>query len=156
MTERRTTTTREFPGTPEQVPVIRRWVDSQLTGCPIAADIALCVTEIVTNAINHTHSGQEGGMVQVTVRRDPGLARVEVKDQGAPTGPHIPSPNLDLEFDLDSDEEVQLIESGRGLRLVDELSTRWDVAGDEHDRTVAFEMEWNPDTDHGIPHQPRS
>ncbi len=142
------TATREFPGQAEQVPVIRHWVDERLTGCPVAADVALCVTELVTNAIKHTHSGKKDGIVQITLRRDPGLTRVEVTDQGAPTGPRMNPLTLDshLEFDWNSDEEFQLPETGRGLHLINELATRWDVAGDEHSRTIAFEIQWNPTT----------
>ncbi len=42
---------REFPGLPEQISAARAWAVSCLpAGCPRADDVALVVSELVTNA----------------------------------------------------------------------------------------------------------
>jgi hypothetical protein len=33
-------------------------------------------------------------------------------------------------------------ESGRGLELVELIADRWDHCGDEHSRTIWFELSW--------------
>ncbi|MEV7012016.1 ATP-binding protein [Streptosporangium sp. NPDC051022] len=89
---------RTFPGRPETIAQVRRFVAEVLTGCPRAEDAVLCASELAINALMHTASGYEGG--QFTVRlRVCGQVRVhlEVTDQGAhqPSvtahGPHTPA-----------------------------------------------------------------
>lgn len=60
--------TATLPGTPASVPVARRLVREVLVGCPRSGDLMLTVTELATNAINHSASGQ-GGSFTVRVRR---------------------------------------------------------------------------------------
>ncbi|MDL4816803.1 ATP-binding protein [Actinomadura opuntiae] len=75
------------------------------------ADIALCVDELVANACEHTASGL-GGKVTVIVSAADGVLRVTVLDDGGTAvAPRVRVDPCD--------------EDGRGLRLVDALSTAW-------------------------------
>ncbi len=75
------------------------------------ADIALCVDELVANACEHTASGT-GGQVTVVVSATRDVLRITVLDQGGTLGK--PCVRTDL-----------CAEDGRGLLLVEALSTAW-------------------------------
>jgi serine/threonine-protein kinase RsbW len=104
---------RVFPGRPDQVGQARRFVTRALDGCPAADDAVLCVSELASNAIQHTRSGQ-GGRFQVLVWRGRSSACVAVIDDGAPRGP---APR--------SSGPGDLAESGHGLRVVADLAAAW-------------------------------
>jgi signal transduction histidine kinase len=75
-----------LPGIPASVPAARRFVREALPGCPRADDLMLAVSELTSNAIVHSASGQ-GGSITVRVRTaPPGWARVEVTDDGPASG----------------------------------------------------------------------
>ena len=79
---------RVFPGHPDQVRQARRFVARALDGCPAADDAVLGVSELASNAVQHTRSGQ-GGRFQVLVWRGRASACAAVIDDGAgPAGPH--------------------------------------------------------------------
>jgi Histidine kinase-like ATPase domain len=77
---------RVFPGRPDQVGQARRFVTRALEGCPAADDAGLCASELASNAIQHTRSGQ-GGRFQVLVWRGRASACVAVIDTAARTAP---------------------------------------------------------------------
>jgi two-component sensor histidine kinase len=83
------TVTATLPGTPASVPIARRLVREALLGCPRADDLMLAVTELATNGIAHSASGQ-GGSFTVRLDARPCWARIEVTDGGAVQGQ--PSP----------------------------------------------------------------
>jgi len=89
-------------------------------------DVAeLLTSELVTNAVRHTASGQVGVRVLV----DAGHVTVEVRDEqvcGLPEHPVQPR---------DADE------GGRGLLLVDRLADRWGVAPGDGHKTVWFRLD---------------
>ncbi len=89
---------------------------------------SLLVSELATNAVTHTASG-DGGQFTVTVYQAGTWVRVEVRDAGSATMPAA-RPHM-----TDS-------ESGYGLGLVDLMATRWGHAGGAHGRVVWFELEW--------------
>ncbi|MCY0945654.1 ATP-binding protein [Streptomyces antarcticus] len=70
-------------------------------------DARLIVSELVTNAIRHTRTGRIG----VSVTRHPDRVRIVVTDTSRTT-PAPPNPDPDAE-------------AGRGLQLIDQLSTGW-------------------------------
>lgn len=74
-----------LPGTPSSVPVARRLVRDALPDCPRADDLMLAATELITNGIIHSASGQ-GGTFTVRVRTAPRWARREVTDDGPAEG----------------------------------------------------------------------
>ena len=77
---------RVFPGRPDQVRQARRFVARALDGCPAADDAVLGVSELASNAVQHSRSGQ-GGRFQVLVWRGRASACIAVIDDGARCGP---------------------------------------------------------------------
>lgn len=122
---------RVFAGSRDQVKHAREFVARALGACPAADEVILLTSELVTNAIKHTASG-DGGHFTVTVYRAGTWARVEVRDAGSATKPTaVP--------------HMAEAESGYGLGLVDLLATRWGYAGGGRGRVVWFELEWKKD-----------
>ncbi|WP_329518522.1 ATP-binding protein [Spirillospora sp. NBC_01491] len=100
-------------GLPVQIPVARRFVADALgDGHPCRADAMLLASEVGTNAINHSLSGEVGGSFLLTVHWTEGWARVAVADQGAAEAPCLRRAGLGEA-------------SGRGIALLDELAVRW-------------------------------
>ena len=54
---------RAFPGAPVQVREARRFLSTILAGQEAAGDAVLCLSELVTNATLHSHSGRPGGQI---------------------------------------------------------------------------------------------
>jgi serine/threonine-protein kinase RsbW len=117
---------RVFPGRPDQVASARRFVSRVLACCPAAADAMLLTSELVTNAIQHTATGT-GGDFEVTVCHCQRGIRVTVTDGGSHHVPALTHP-------------AALPTSGQGLMLVTVLAARWGHHGDEHGRSVWFEL----------------
>ncbi|MFG2086944.1 ATP-binding protein [Spirillospora sp. NPDC048824] len=87
-------------------------VDDTVLDDTVLDDMVTVASETVANAITHTASGLEGGEVTLVLWAGDGVFRLEVADDGA-TGqrPHVK-------------EEVGA-ESGRGMRIVEALASRW-------------------------------
>jgi anti-sigma regulatory factor (Ser/Thr protein kinase) len=119
---------RVFPGSREQIRHARGFAERVLAGCPAAADAALLVSEIATNAVLHTSSGK-GGAFTVVIWRSDYRVEVEVRDGGSAAAP-VMRPRTGTS------------ESGFGLGLVDALASRWGHEGNENGRVVWFELEW--------------
>jgi anti-sigma regulatory factor (Ser/Thr protein kinase) len=119
--------TRIFPGQRDQIGHARRFVGRVLDGNPLADDAALLTSEVATNAVLHTASGQ-GGTFAVTVRQLANRVRVEVWDAGAVTAPLVRSPDQERE-------------SGNGLGIVESIAARWGYLGDGDGRVVWFELD---------------
>ena len=105
---------RFFPGRPEQVAHARRFVARILDGCPAVSDALLCCTELASNAIRHTRTGQGGGKFQVVVWRGHTSACVAVLDDGSDRSPMMRPVRPGL-----------LAESGHGLLTVQALAAWW-------------------------------
>jgi len=118
---------RVFPGHPAQVAHARRFVRRALAGHRAAEDAALLTSELATNAVCHTATGQ-GDTFEIVIFRHPAIVRIAVIDAGATTVPTLPTPG-------------SLNASGRGLSLVEALARRWGHHGNQHGRTVWFELE---------------
>jgi anti-sigma regulatory factor (Ser/Thr protein kinase) len=84
------TVTATLPGTPAFVPLARRLLREALAGCPRADDLMLAVTELATNSIAHSASGQDGGSFTVRLRTGPCWVRIEVTDDGPADGQPTP------------------------------------------------------------------
>lgn len=123
---------RTFRGTPASVPEARRFVAELLAGCPAREVLMTCVSELSANAVAHTGSGNGGVfIVEVDLPR-PGVARIAVIDQGAPTSPSLPAAGrLDL-----------MAEGGRGLAMVAACTSRWGYADAHPGRVVWAEACW--------------
>lgn len=118
---------RIFPGRPEQVAHVRRFVLRALPGSDYAYDAALLTSELVTNAIRHTASGGQDGTFEVTMFWHSRAVIIAVTDAGATTIPALHSPGA---FDP----------AGRGLSLVNALARQWGFHGNHRGRTVWFEL----------------
>lgn len=121
---------RAFSGCSDQVARARKFVAGELAGCPVADEAVVCVSELATNAIVHTASG-DGGKFEVIVQHWPSLVRVSVLDEGSPGRPTVRP--------LDAESE-----SGRGLGLVTTIADDWGQSGDGAGRAVWFELRWEP------------
>lgn len=112
-----------FPGLRTQVREARRFTTTHLPDHP---DAALIVSELATNAVEHTHSGHPGGTFTVTIEhRFDGAALLEIEDQGGPGTFGQPTHGR---------------EGGRGLTLVAALTAAWGVKGDAAGRTIWAEL----------------
>jgi anti-sigma regulatory factor (Ser/Thr protein kinase) len=99
-----------YPGIPESVTAARRLVRAILFHSPRVDDMELIAAELITNAIRHTSSGQEGGTFTITISHRPGRARLDVTDLG--TVPWRPA----------SVNGDGMAEYGRGLAIVNALA----------------------------------
>ncbi len=125
---------RPFPGQPVQVGKARSWVAGLLPDCEPLDDLLIFTSELVTNAVTHTRSGEPGGLFTVEVTWSPKAARVVVGDQGSDEVPaSAASPD---------DDDAADMEDGRGLLLIDALSAAWGTAGDAHARWLWADVDW--------------
>src|SRR6202012_2928102 len=97
------------------------------------AALRLLATELCTNAIVHSRSGEAGGQFSVDIDWAPGLARVVVGDQGPAKAPVVPP---------GPGGAAALGESGRGLLLVDELADDWGTFSRPNRRWVWADVAW--------------
>jgi serine/threonine-protein kinase RsbW len=104
------TAQRDFANTPSAVGEARRFVAGELADVPprVADDVALMVSELVTNCVRHTVTD-----FSVSVDQNEREIRVEVTDQGGGV-PVVRSPGVSEP-------------SGRGLRIVQELSDSFGI-----------------------------
>jgi hypothetical protein len=71
-----------YPGRPEQVHHVRRAVATYLSGCLVADDAVLIVSELAANAV--VHSASRGEFFTVRAELHPGYVWVEAEDLGGP------------------------------------------------------------------------
>lgn len=114
---------------PRAVAAARQFLKGTLTAWGVDADIVdkaiLCVSELVTNAMIHTDAGCE-----LRVILDGGVVTTTVRDGGSSVVVDLSTVALD-----------PLTVHGRGLQLVDALSTRWGSELDAVGTTVWFVLE---------------
>jgi serine/threonine-protein kinase RsbW len=127
----------EFPGTAANIPLARAFLDT----CAAARDsdfrylFALLGTELATNAIKHSRSGEEGQTFVLRVTRTPTGLTLVCRDNGTPhDGPLTPvAPMADR----------LTAENGRGLALVDSFATTWGDNGHPSIRKVWFHLAYD-------------
>lgn len=113
-----------FPGRKDQPRLVRHELAGVLREHPDLGDILLATSELCTNAVVHTRSGDPGGTfaVAVTAIGEESLM-VAVSDGGASTGPRLLAPKpTQTHF--------------RGLQVVEGLSLKYGVDGGAEGRTV--------------------
>lgn len=103
-----------FPGTATSVRDARAWVAARLAEVPelspeTVSDAELIISELATNAVRYTRSGDPGGSYTVAIDADSWQVTIRVIDQGADTIPLARTPKF---FE----------ESGRGLRMVEHVA----------------------------------
>jgi serine/threonine-protein kinase RsbW len=125
--------TRHFRGGADQVPEVRHWLEDLLPGCAARADVVLLASELCTNALVHSQSGEAGGQFSVDIDWAPALARVVIGDQGSAKAPAVAGRTSGA---------LQLGESGRGLLLVDDVADDWGTASRPNRRWVWADVRW--------------
>jgi anti-sigma regulatory factor (Ser/Thr protein kinase) len=102
-----------LPGVPESVAAARELARELLGDSPAAATVMLLVSELVTNAIVHSRSGEPGGTVTVALCPTAGAVLIQVRDDGGASQPRLAAT---------ADGQA---EHGYGLLLVDTLADNW-------------------------------
>lgn len=112
------------PGVARAVGTVRHGFRDLLgPGHPALDDVLLCQSEIMTNALRHTRSGN-GGHILVEVALSPRRIRVDITDEGgALTEPHVAQGQG---------------ECGRGLALVEQTADDWGFERSDGRTTVWF------------------
>ena len=77
-----------FFGEERQLATLRCWLVSLLPDCLARDDVISVATELASNAIRHTTSGQ-GGRFGVEITRHAAVVRVAVADSGGPGEPRV-------------------------------------------------------------------
>ncbi|HVD03699.1 MAG TPA: ATP-binding protein [Candidatus Dormibacteraeota bacterium] len=111
-----------FEAIPSRVREARSFLAAVLNDSPLTGDALICLSELVTNSICHSNSARPGGTFTVRVSLDGRSLRVEVEDQGGPWA-----------HDHHNDGQ-----SGRGLLIVSQLATTWDISGNATSARVVW------------------
>jgi anti-sigma regulatory factor (Ser/Thr protein kinase) len=119
-----------LPFAAASVGVARRRLVSDLIAADVydsaVCDVALVISELFSNALRHA-APLPGAKIRVAWRINPGCVQVSVSDGGGATVPELGQP-------------TQGATGGRGLRIVEKLSTRWGTSSGEDGTTVWAEV----------------
>ena len=146
-----------IPGRPEQVSLARAFVAQTLGSKQINADAdaaTLLTSEIVTNAIQHTRSGADGGTVTIVVIGVAHGVIVEIIDDGSAGAPIVKGDLYAaeghglflVEVVDDGSAGTPVVKSelyaaeGHGLFLVQQLAAQWGYLRNPAGTTVWFHL----------------
>lgn len=116
-----------LPGVPAQVSAARHLVTTVLgRDHPLHDDCVLLTSELATNAVQHSQSG-DGGTFTLSVHASGERVRVCIADEGSDEPPCACRTNLQGT-------------SGRGLPLLEALSHRWGFVRQNGANIVWFEL----------------
>jgi serine/threonine-protein kinase RsbW len=113
------------PARPAAVPALRRraiaFVTENGAGEELAADVALAVSEAITNVVKYAY-GPEGGTVEFDAAADKGWLEIRVRDQGSGFS-RGNSPGLGLGLTLIADlcTDLAIVQESTGT----EVRMRW-------------------------------
>lgn len=118
----------DIPPDPAAISEARRFLRKTLTDWRIDEEAAhqavLCLSELATNALIHT-----GGGCRVQVELREGVLTTHVHDNGVTLAPPVTRPGDSLPG------------HGHGLRIVEELVSRWGRTSDTHSTAVWFALD---------------
>lgn len=98
----------DLPGVPQSASAARQWATAILADSPHAYAVVLIISELVTNAVLHSASGEDGGRILARLEVGPDGVKVSVLDQGPRRSPGVP-----IETKANT---------GRGFLIVDSLA----------------------------------
>jgi len=111
------------PSIPDRITEVDEFLESALRQAGLAeeiiADIAISVTEIVNNAIDHGNAGDSEKMVRLELTIDVDEVKIEVTDEGEGFNPETVADPLA--------QENLLREVGRGIFIVRHLMDTVDI-----------------------------
>ncbi|MFF8994083.1 ATP-binding protein [Streptomyces sp. NPDC014983] len=116
------------PGFPEEIGRARRFTRDILHGSPLAEAAELIVSELSTNAILHTASGQHCGTFHLALAVTPQAVALSVTDDGGTNA----APKIE--------HQDQDAEHGRGLSMVTALAHRVVIHATHDGHTVTAEL----------------
>jgi anti-sigma regulatory factor (Ser/Thr protein kinase) len=132
----------EYPRAPESVAKARDTVRKALAEWGISAltdDVVLCVSEAVTNAVQHAHTPIR--TVALVAWHSGSTLHVEVIDGDR----HRPRRTVPPEtWPAAAPGQGRLRDTGRGIFLISQLATRWGVAPRSPGKRVWFEFDTDP------------
>jgi anti-sigma regulatory factor (Ser/Thr protein kinase) len=111
------------PASPGAVPGMRRAVVdfAEVHGVGHPPDVALAVSEAVTNAVLHGYRDDANGDIRVVACAEPDRLVVVVRDYGVGMSPHPNSPGLGLGLSvighLTTEMNIERPDQGGGTRL---------------------------------------
>ncbi|TQN32675.1 anti-sigma regulatory factor (Ser/Thr protein kinase) [Haloactinospora alba] len=122
-------------GTPHELVRLRQWLRDQLDYAPDSIRIYAehVLAEAASNAIQHSRSGEAGGIYEVIVICYPVLLRGLVIDAG-PKAP-VALPEFTAAGPLD--------EHGRGFSIIDAFCKRWEFIPRPVGSLTWFELDWD-------------
>lgn len=121
-----------FDGVPERLADVRERVRQIVGDVDGVDDVVLVASELATNAIRHSASGEPGGSYELQVVALSDAWHVRIGDQGPRRSPN-PTDKLDAD------------EAGRGMAVVAGLARSWAVIGNSAGRTVWAEIQYPAD-----------
>ena len=121
--ERSATLQLELEPEPSTPRAVRREFTRMFEGHPCLEVLLLCLSEVVTNAVLHARTPLS---VTVSVSDADGTVRVEVADQS-----HVQPVRRRF---------AEVSPTGRGLHLLDRLTTDWGIEPSLSGKTVWFEV----------------
>ena len=123
-----------IPSTQEYLPDVDIFIEGILRGYgineSIIADIAISVSELVNNAIDHGNKKNEEKRVIVTIEKNSEAVSLTVTDEGAGFNPD--------ELDDPLAEENLLKEVGRGIFIVRSLMDKVDIMPSKKGTKITF------------------
>lgn len=127
-----------FAGTPAVLPLVRAFLDTCAADQPTDYRylFTLLGSELATNALRHSLSGQPGGSYTLLVHRHRTGLHLSCRDRGGLREEDGHLRSTEKAWDLSA-------ESGRGLALVGALATEWGDNGNAHYRTVWFHLAYD-------------
>ena len=113
----------EIPSTLDYLPKVDDFVERKLRKLKIKkdqkVDIAISVSEVVTNAVVHGNKNDLSKKVKISLKVDPSHVEVTVQDEGSGFDPgSVECPTV---------QENLLKEAGRGLLIVESLMDQVDI-----------------------------
>ena len=113
----------------------RSWIAGLLPASDPLDDLLMIASELASNAVRHTRSGDPDGLFTVDLAWSADAVRLSVGDQGSGGVPMLRPKTAQHEDD----------EAGRGLFLVDALSAAWGTAGDTTGHWIWADVPWPAD-----------